>query len=168
MNKPLLTNEYTGPSGVKYIFEYSDTDSFDELPHKLCRQMYSVCFYEGKMVIVYHGKTNMWGLVGGTVEPGETLEKTLIREIEEESNMRILKWLPIGYQKMIDTRDGSFVYQLRTVSTAVPIGPFEKDPAGTVTEMKLVSPAEYKNYFDWGEIGERIVARALELKPGLE
>jgi hypothetical protein len=41
------------------------------------------------------------------------------------------------------------------------------DPAGGVTEIKLIEPAEYRKYFDWGEIGERIVSRAMELKKSL-
>jgi len=32
-----------------------------------------------------------------------------------------------------------------------------------VTEIKLIDPKDYKQYFDWGEIGERIIERALEL-----
>lgn len=41
---------------------------------------------------------------------------------------------------------------------------FVSDPAGSVTEIKLVDPADYRQYFDWGEIGDRILERALELK----
>ena len=31
------------------------------------------------------------------------------------------------------------------------------------TEIKLIDPADYKQYFDWGEVGERIMERALNL-----
>jgi len=27
--------------------------------------------------------------------------------------------------------------------------------------LKLIDPADYKEYFDWGEVGERIMERAL-------
>ena len=30
--------------------------------------------------------------------------------------------------------------------------------------LKLVDPKDYKQYFDWGRIGERIIERAVELK----
>ena len=116
------------------------------------------------MVIGYGGKKDMWGLIGGTIEKDETFPETLIREIQEESNMEVLKYLPVGYQKMIDTRDGSYIYQLRYVCTARPYGPFVHDPAESITEIKLIDPKDYKQYFDWGQIGERIVSRALELK----
>lgn len=162
-----ITEHYTGKSGVEYIFEYTDMDSFESLEPALCRQMYGVCFCGDQMVIGFGGKKQAWGLIGGTVEAGETFEQTLVREIQEESNMEVLTSVPIGAQKMIDTRDGSFVYQLRYACLVRPYGPFVSDPADSVTEIKLINPADYKQYFDWGEIGERIMERAMELKSKL-
>lgn len=159
-----LTNNYKGHSGVEYIFEYSDVDSFDDLDMSKCTQTYGVCFYGDEIVIGYNGKKKNWGLIGGTIEKRETLEQTLIREIQEESNMEVLSFLPIGVQKVIDTRDDSFCYQLRYVCSVQPYGPFVSDPADTITEIKLINPEEYKQYFDWGSIGDRIIERALELK----
>lgn len=162
-----IIEDNIGNSGVKYIFEYSDVDSFDHLDYSLCRQVYSVCFSGEKVVIVHNGHKKSWGLVGGTIEKGETFEETLVREIQEESNMKVLKYFPVGCQKVTDTRDGSFIYQLRYVCTAEPHGPFVSDPAGSVTEIKLIDLKEYKHYFDWGKIGDRIIERALELKEKL-
>lgn len=42
-----------------------------------------------------------------------------------------------------------------------PMGDFLADPAGSVTEIKLIDPKEYRNYFDWGEIGDNIIQRAI-------
>lgn len=162
-----ITENYTGTSGVGYRFEYSDTDSFDNLPKELVRQAYGVCFYENKMVIGYGGQKKNWGLIGGTIEEGETFEQTLTREIQEESNMEVFLAKPIGYQKMIRVDDNSFVYQLRYVCTVKPYGPFISDPAGSITEIKLINPHDYKKYFDWGKIGDRIIQRAMELKENL-
>ena len=162
-----ITEEYVGYAGVRYVFEYSDADSFDDLDYAHCRQTYAVCLCDGKMVIGYGGHKQSWGLIGGTIEAGETFEQTLKREIQEESNMEVLKYKPVGYQKVTDTRDNSFFYQLRYVCTARPYGPFVSDPAGSVTKIALIDPAEYKTYFDWGKIGERIITRAFELKDTL-
>lgn len=159
-----LNNKYKGYTGIEYNIEYFDADSFNELDPCKCTQTYGVCFYEDKMLIVFHGTKKHWGLVGGTIEKGETFEETLIREIQEESNMKVLSYLPIGYQRVTDTRDDSFVYQLRYVCKVEPIGAFASDPAGSITEIKLIDPKEYKKYFDWGTIGERIIERAVELK----
>jgi ADP-ribose pyrophosphatase YjhB (NUDIX family) len=149
------------------IFEYHDADSFDDLEYKKCRQVYGVCFCGEKMVIGFGGQKQGWGLIGGTIEAGETFEETHVREVREESNMKVLSCLPIGYQKAVDTPDNSYVYQLRYACAVEPHGPFVSDPAGGVTEIKLIDPAEYRKYFDWGEIGERIVTRALRLKSRL-
>lgn len=159
-----ITENYIGKSGVEYIFEYEDANSFDHLKYEECRQTYGVCFCGDKMVIQLNGKTGLWGLVGGTIEPGEKLEETLRREVQEESNMEVLSCLPIGFQKAIDTRDGDYAFQLRYACKVRPLGPFVSDPAGSVIEIKLVEPKDLKQYFDWGKIGDRIIERALELK----
>ena len=152
--------------GKTYKLRYEDLDSFGNLPYEKCRQVYGVCFYKDKMVISLGGKKNDWGLVGGTVEDGESFEETLVREIKEESNMKVLKSVPIGTQEVFYP-DGSSIYQLRYVAIVVPIGKFESDPAGGVEEIKFINPKDYKKYFDWGEIGDRIIKRAIELKSKL-
>jgi len=78
--------------------------------------------------------------------------------------MEVLLAKPIGYQKMISVDDNSFVYQLRYACIVKPYGPFVSDPGGSIAEIKLIDPNEYKKYFDWGKIGERIIQRAIELK----
>jgi hypothetical protein len=155
--------------GKTYKLKYSDLNSFDNLPYQHCQQVYGVCFCGNKMVIV-KGESGAsgkgWGLVGGHIENGEIFEQTLKREVREETNMRVLKSIPIGVQKVISPK-GKIDYQLRYCAIVEPIGKFEKDPAGGVTEIKLINPKDYRKYFDWGEIGERIMQRALELKDGL-
>lgn len=159
-----ITENYIGKSGTAYKIEYSDADSFDHLPKDRVKQTYGVCFYENEMVIGYGGQKKDWGLIGGTIEPGETFEQTLKREIQEESNMEVLSSIPIGYQKVTTISNQSFVYQLRYACRVRPYGPFVSDPAESIVEIKLIDPAEYKKYFDWGKIGERIISRATELK----
>ncbi len=153
-----------------YIFEYTDADSFDQLDPALCKQCYGICFCDGKLLIAlgYFGKAeDTWGFVGGRVDPGETLEQTLRREVQEESNMEIISFLPLGYQKVIKS-DGSFSYQLRYACKVKPFGPFVSDPAnGVIKEIKLIDPAQHKEYIHWGKIGERLVERGLELLPKL-
>ena len=162
-----ITSHYASYSGTDYIFDYEDVDSFELLKDQKCTQCYAVCFYEDKMVIVHNAEKDHWGLIGGSIEDSETFEQTLKREIQEESNMEMISCLPVGYQKVTDSRDGSYFFQLRYVCTAKPLGPFISDPAGSIDKIELISPADYKKYFDWGEIGERIINRAQELLPQL-
>lgn len=154
------------------IFEYTDADSFDELDPSLCRQSYGICFCDNKLVIVfgYFGdKEGEWGFPGGRIEKGETYEDALRREIKEESNMQIISFLPIGYQKGSKIGQNDFAYQLRYVCKVKPYGEFVSDPAGGVIKaIKLIDPSEYKKYvLNWGKIGDRSVERALSLLPKL-
>ncbi len=158
-----IIEPWKSQDGTEYVFEYSDTDSFDQLDAAKCTQAYGVCFYNKQMVIVFNGRAGTWGLVGGTIEPGETFEQTLRREVREESNMEILSYQPVGYQKVINTQTCKEIYQLRYACLVRPYGPFTGDPVGSVTEMKLIHPAEYKQYFDWKKIGDRIIERVQEL-----
>jgi len=141
---------------------YHDADSFENVDPSKTTQAYGVCFYEDKMLIGFGGKKRNWGLIGGTIEKGETFADTLKREVAEESNMEVLSYAPIGYQEVIYKE--VYKIQLRYVCLVKPIAPFTKDPDGSVKAIKLIDPEEYKKYFDWGEVGERIIKRAIELK----
>ncbi len=132
-----ITKATVESSGVVYKLRYSDHDGFDHLPYKQCKQVYGVCFYNDNMVVVYSTndrKGNIWNLPGGTKEKGETYERTLIREIQEETNMRVLKYLPVGVQKVVNP-DRSIDYQLRYAALVEPIGEFESDPDGDIQKI---------------------------------
>lgn len=144
---------------------YADMDSFDDLPREQCRQVYGVCFYGDKLVIGYGGHKHDWGLIGGTIEAGESFRQTLDREIREESNMKVLEAQPIGVQK-VTSPDGSVIFQLRYWAKVEPYGEFVSDPAGGVTKIKLIDPKDYLTYFDWGEIGQRLIERGATINAG--
>ena len=146
--------------GKEYKLVWHDTDNFDEIKDKDLQQSYGVCFYNQKLLIV--NNNGKWGLTGGHIEKGETSEVALEREVIEESNMRVLKQSPIGYQEVVKP-DGTSDFQLRSFCLVEPIGEFVSDPAGSVTEIKLINPKDYKSYFNWGKIGDRIMERAMEL-----
>ena len=76
--------------------------------------------------------------------------------------MKVLKQIPIGYQEVFNP-DGTIDCQLRSFCIVKPIGEFVSDPAGSVTEIKLIDPKDYKRYFNWGKIGDRIMERATEI-----
>lgn len=172
MQKPLFANKKTESNGEVYLYEYFDSVEFDTLPQDKVKQVYGVCFFEEKIVIGYGGLKRGWGLIGGSIEPGETFEQTLIREIKEESNMEVLSYIPIGYQKITNEQSGKTLFQLRYACKVKPFGEFVIDGGDGatekgITEIKLVDPAIYKEYFDWGDIGEYIITKAVSLKEGL-
>lgn len=168
----LYVDRRTESNGVVYLYEYCDATSFEHLPKDRVKQAYGVCFVDDKLLIGYGGLKKGWGLIGGSVEPGETFEQTLKREIKEESNMELLAFLPIGYQKLTNTENGKILFQLRYACKVRPLDKFTIDGGdGTtekaITKIELIDPSNYKQYFDWGEIGEHIIQRALNIKSKL-
>ena len=69
----------------------------------------------------------------------------------------------LGYQDIYE-KDGRIVRQTRSVCMVEPYGPFVSDPDGDIDEIKLIDPADFKKYFDWGKVGDRIMGRALTLR----
>jgi ADP-ribose pyrophosphatase YjhB (NUDIX family) len=149
--------------GKNYHVTYTDADTFRDLPYDKINQHYGVCFFDDKIVVGWNEKKQHWSLIGGKIEPQETVDDTLVREVREESNMKVRWHQPIGYQQ-VTAEDGSFVYQLRSCCVVEPMGAFVNDPAGHVTKILLIDPEEWDSYIDWGVIGKRILARALEIK----
>lgn len=44
----------------------------------------------GHVLLERRSDCGLWGLLGGRVEPGESLEKAAIREVEEESGLKVV------------------------------------------------------------------------------
>ncbi len=127
--------------------------------------VHSYCFYKDKMVIVSKDG-QIWTPPGGAVEKGlgETFEEGSIREIKEESNMKVLHQECIGYQDLERIADGKIFRQFRMFCIVEPYGDFTADPDGDIFHVKLIDPASYKEYIKWNEIGDRLMERVLEMK----
>jgi ADP-ribose pyrophosphatase YjhB (NUDIX family) len=136
-------------------------DPTKDLEGKRLHTVHGYCFWQGKLVVVYAENKGYWTPPGGSVEAGETYEEALVREIVEEANMRVISHELIGYQDIYEP--DRIIRQTRSFCVVEPIGDFVADPDGDITEIKLIDPAEYKQYFDWKQIGDRIMQRALEL-----
>lgn len=146
---------------------YRDIDSFEELGNRVVHGVHAFCFAGDKLVIVYSEAKGYWTPPGGGVEPGESAEEAIVREVLEETNMRVLKQHIIGYQEISELH--RVTMQVRSVCVVEPVGPFvaDVDPEGDVTEIKLIDPADIKQYFDWGEVGEHVLERARILRETL-
>jgi ADP-ribose pyrophosphatase YjhB (NUDIX family) len=161
-----IKSTYKNKSGktVDYTY-YEDFDVNHDVGGKIMHGVHAYCFYGDKMVLVNHPKSG-WTPPGGHIEIGEKYEDTLIREVKEETNMRVLKHELIGFIDL--SEPDRVVRQTRSLCIVEPYGDFITDPDGEIAEIKLIDPADYKQYFDWGEIGERMMKRALELKNKFE
>ena len=121
---------------------------------------HAFCFCDGKLVLVNH-PTAGWTPPGGGREEGEIYTETAEREVKEETNMKVVYQELIGYN--VFQLPDKTVKQTRSFCIVEPFGEFVADPDGDIMEIKLIEPLEYKKYFDWGEVGDRIMQRAIEL-----
>jgi ADP-ribose pyrophosphatase YjhB (NUDIX family) len=144
---------------------YRDIDSVSELEGRKVFGVHAYCFVKDKFVVVYAASKGYWTPAGGGVEAGETPEEAIIREVKEETNMKVLKQAFLGYQDIFEPN--GIITQTRSVCIVEPYGDFLSDPDGDITEIKLIDPSEYKKYFDWCVIGDHLMERALKLKRSL-
>jgi ADP-ribose pyrophosphatase YjhB (NUDIX family) len=159
-----IKSTLTNSSGQVLDVIYAEGDQLSGLEGKILQGVHAFCFYEDQMVLVNHPKSG-WMPPGGGIEDGETYEEAVVREVKEETNMKVLHQELIGFQDTYDPR--GVVRQTRSFCIVEPYGDFVADPDGEIMEIKLIDPADYKKYFDWGAIGERIMKRAMELRNSL-
>lgn len=119
------------------------------------------CFYEDKLVLVYAKEKGRWSPPGGSIDEGESPDRSVVREVLEETNMEVLHKELIGYQDIFLPE--GVVRQVRYYCKVRPLGEFVSDPDGDISEIKLIDPLKYKDYFDWGEIGDHVMERSLNL-----
>ena len=157
-----IKSTFINDSGEEVHFVYRDIDSEVDFRDSKIHSVCAYCFFGDKLVVVYAGAKDRWRWAppGGGVEEGESAQEAVVREVMEESNMKVVKHRFIGYQDIFEpTR---VVSQTRSVCIVEPYGDFVADPDGDITEIRLIDPKDYKKYFDWGAKGDRLMERALE------
>ena len=156
-----IKSKITDRAGDVFDVVYREDDPLKDLDGKVLHGVHGFCFYGDKMVLVYNEAKGSWSPPGGGIEAGETPDTALAREILEETNMKVLNRQLIGYQDIYEP--DRIVRQVRTFCVVEPFGDFVSDPDGDITAITLIDPSEYKQYFDWNEIGGRIMKRANEM-----
>lgn len=152
-------------SGQTLEVLYKEEDPLKDLDGKILQGVHAFCFLGDKLVVVFADSKKYWTPPGGGIEPGETFEETVVREVKEETNMKVLKQQLIGYQDIYEP--DRVIRQTRSVCIVEPIGEFIADSDEEITEIKLIDPKDYKQYFDWGVVGDRLMEQALSLKSGM-
>jgi 8-oxo-dGTP pyrophosphatase MutT (NUDIX family) len=159
----MINSQFTSKrTGQVWNVQYENLDTFDSIRSLPVGAAGALCFFGEQLILVYAHKRDTWEMPGGGREEGETFEECIIREIAEESNMKVLELFPLGCEKHINATTQEINYVLRYAATVEPYGPFVSDPAGgEITAIKLIDPKDYKQYFDWGERTEAMMEKAL-------
>ncbi len=153
----LETSWISKKTGKKVIALYEEVDDFSHLPQEKIKSICSYLYFNGKFVIVKN--EGSWQPVAGHVEPGESIVEALIREVKEESNMKVLEYFPLGYLYSY----GEDYYQARYLAIVEPYGDFVSDPDGDVTEIKFIDPNDTEKYIDWKDTANLMTKKSLSI-----
>ena len=64
-----------------------------------------------EVLVVYNGDSSRWSLPGGAVEPGETLEQAVVREVYEETNLSVkVKQIACVNERFFQDKDEHVVF----------------------------------------------------------
>jgi 8-oxo-dGTP pyrophosphatase MutT (NUDIX family) len=111
-------------------------------------QALGICFTAGSQIVLVTWNGTDWTLPGGTIEPGETLEETLTREVWEEACARVRACAYIGCQRVEHLDEDRPAYYQTRFWASVELEPFE--PVHEMTARKLVSPDQFPDTLFWG------------------
>jgi 8-oxo-dGTP pyrophosphatase MutT (NUDIX family) len=132
-------------------------------PTHLVTQALGLCFTADGMVVMVTEDGLGWSLPGGTIEPGETMEQTLIREVAEEACARVVRHRYLACQHVADpyNPDGPPSYYQTRWWARVELDPWQ--PRYETLARRLVRPAWFLEALCWSrkEYAARLLDQAL-------
>lgn len=154
-----IDSSYINKEGQEIKLEYRESDPYIGLEGRRLQTVHAFCFCNGKMVLVNHPVFG-WQPPGGGIEKGETIEQAIIREVLEETNMKVVFQKIIGFQDVYEPK--GIMRQTRSFCIVELCGDFVRDPDGDIQEIISIDPKDYTKYFNWNEVGDYSMQKALE------
>jgi 8-oxo-dGTP pyrophosphatase MutT (NUDIX family) len=125
-------------------------------------QAYGFCFTPDGLVVVVQACDGFWNLPGGQLEPGETAEEALVREVAEEACARVIESHYLACQHVWDPHapDGHTSHYQTRWWARIELDPWE--PHHEMIQRRLVSPDQGATTLSWSNttIAERLLAAA--------
>jgi len=126
-----------------------------------CNQAYGICFVATGEILLVRLEGDYWNLPGGGVEPGESLEEALRREVDEEACARVTDCSYIGCQRVDDPQhpQGPQRYYQSRFWARVELLPWHE--RFEAKERCLVPPERFVSTLAWGHASTaRIILEA--------
>jgi NADH pyrophosphatase NudC (nudix superfamily) len=155
--------------GRRVTYTWFDPPFRPEPPHST--QAYGICFTEAGMIVLGAGEfegRRYVNLLGGGVEPGETLEDCLVREVMEEGCARVVESRYIGCQRVDDPDHPTGPWRYYQTRFWARVELLRWDPQHEIDERRLVRPEDFLRTLSWGSAPTAATILAAGLKAEAE
>jgi len=165
----LITEEkYTFKHGT---FIYENIFSAEFPTFKKVTQSLGFVLNSQNQILFTSDDNHKWEMPGGTIEKGETITETLIREVYEETAVVIDKHTiqPFFYTNLYKVVSNLRVYQssqVRFIARIDKMDKFIKDPGGNRAYIRFADVEDFDKVFAWEgkNIKDQLILRLTELK----